>query len=40
MGIKVVAININEKNSSGEFIVRAATEEELRDHKELCEIMY
>ena len=38
-GNKGLGNNINEKNSSGEFIVRAATEEELRDHKELCEII-
>ena len=31
--------HVNKKNSSGEFIVRAASEEELRDHKELCEII-
>ena len=31
--------HINEKNSCGEFIVRAASEEELRDHKALCEII-
>ena len=31
--------HINEKNSSGEFIVSTASEDELRDHKELCEII-